>query len=139
MIKKNLSWMNKKDLQDYAGYYFPHKPNTLNPNVGSEGIKHFTIKSIIGFILRKQNKEFFDEVLVNRGKNPGRIDILNISDNIIIEVETELIEETKISKREKYDNHYIKDFIFIDLKKVPDNFQEAYDYLYSKIENLNSD
>lgn len=137
--RKQESWKIRKDLEMYAGYIFQHKPNTLTPNVGSEGIKHFTIKTIIAYLLREQKKDFFDEVIVNKGKLPGRIDLLNISDSIVIECETELTEEVKASKREKYDNPYIVDFLFIDLKKVPDDLNEAYKYLKKKIINLDSD
>ena len=51
----------------------------------------------------------------------------------------DLTEEIKISKRDKYDNQYIQDYLFVDLKKVPDSMNEAYEYLRNKIINLNSD
>ena len=113
--KKQQVWQIKSDLTNYASYVFQHKVNTLVPNIGSEGVKHFQVKSIIAYLLREFNKDFYDEVLVNVGKQPGRIDLINISDRIIIECETNLTKKVKEEKREKYDNSYIADFLFVDL------------------------
>ena len=137
--KKQESWKIKKDLIDYAGYQFNHKANNLVPNWGSEGIKHYTIKAMVSYILRELKREFYDEVIVCKPGSLGRIDIFDITNRIIIEVHTGITEEIKAEKKEKYDNPYIVDFLFIEIKKVPENMQEAYKYLKNKIEKLESD
>jgi hypothetical protein len=137
--KKQPVWQKIKNLTEYSNYIFPHKINTLKANAGSEGVKHFLAKSVTGYILRELKKDFMDEVIVNNGKQPGRIDLISLSDGLIFEFETNLTQEIKLSKREKYDNIYIKDFVFINLSKLPDSLKEMYGVLKQKIIDVDSD
>lgn len=134
------AWKNMKNLVDYANYVFTSKMDTQKPNTGSEGPFHFHCKSIGAYIISEINHHFAAEVIVNNSKNPGRIDLIDLNEKVIIEFETSLTREGMNAKTKKYfTSSYIRDIIFIDLKKVPRDFDGAYRYLRERIKKVQSD
>jgi Ni2+-binding GTPase involved in maturation of urease and hydrogenase len=130
------TWKIKKDLIDDCNAMFPKK-NIVCVNKGDETIDHFVTKAMCMHILRGMGIEAYSEVKLGA----GIVDILTLSSNgnLIIELETELTEEGKQAKVDKYDNAYVKDFIFIDLKLLPAILSMRYDILKQKIQDVKSD
>lgn len=129
------SWRLIKDMKEDCNAEFPKK-NTVFVNKGDETIEHIMVKTLIMHLLRNENKEAYCEVKLGA----GIVDIFDLTRQIIIEVETNLTEEGKRAKVEKYDSRYVTDFIFIDLNKIPTGtMREVYEYLKPKIIDVKSD
>ena len=128
------SWQTKKDMEEDCNALFSRK-NTVYANKGNETPEHFMVKAMLIFILKSRGAEAYSELKIEG----GIIDVFDITNRVIYEIETDLTEGGKQEKVEKYDSNYIREFIFINLKKVPMDILEMQKYLTEKIEALNSD
>jgi hypothetical protein len=133
------AWRTMKDLEEFYHYRFPPKMGFLRPNTGSEGNFHWTCKAMGAYILAKAEYFFAAEVIINGGVL-GRIDLLDLTRGIVIEFQSGLTEAIKAEKKQKYArNRIIRDYIFIDLDKLPRDHDKLEKALTDKILNVNSD
>jgi UTP-glucose-1-phosphate uridylyltransferase len=88
-----------------------------------ESLKHFIVKAMIFKILRNKKRKVACEVEINN----GIVDLLDIDNLIAYEVESKLTKRKIKNKLKNY--RAVRDVIFIDLKKVPNNFEKAEKFL----------
>ncbi len=93
----------------------------------SESLKHFLIKSLVCRILFERKHSFVCEALIENG---NKVDICDLSMQIVYEVEPNKTDRKMDSKFGKYGiSPAIKDIIIIPYEKIPDDVNAAYDKL----------
>ena len=132
--KPMQTWQLVRDMKENCNAKFPPK-NTLYISRGIEGFKHRMVKMAVMSLLKDAGIDSFSEVAMEGGV----VDIFDATRRIIIECETELDEAKKQKKIDQYDNVMVREFIFIDLRKVPENLNEMKTYLEDKVIQVNSD
>ena len=109
--------------------------SAIYPNNGTESLEHLEAKCMAMKIILEKGNYGYSEVTLNG----GRIDIVDSTEKIFIEFETELTDEIKKYKRERFDNELVGEIIFIDLKKLPEGRGERFEEIKRKINEVDSD
>jgi len=93
--------------------------------------KHYFCKALVSRLLAKNGKQYLTEVNCMHGV----IDVYNLTDKIIIELETQCNDKKRKDKfKQLFDDEVMNDFFIFDLKKeVPDDYKEAYGFFANKL------
>jgi hypothetical protein len=101
--------------------------NCVFTNTGNESTKHWMVKCLIFKILRQRKREVGTEIEIKNAV----ADVLDISNMIAYEIETNLTKEKVMEKLKHFVS--ITDVFFVDTREVPDDLFEAERYLQEKI------
>ena len=100
-----------------------HNLNCLFLHNLRESTKHFIVKAILFKLLRNKRRRVACEVEINS----GIVDLVDLDNLIAYEIESK---PTKRKMEEKVKNYEaVKDVIFIDLRKVPNDLAKAVKFL----------
>jgi len=126
--QKNISFLQAEKLLASKGLVLNGKnKNCLFTNGGNESMKHWLVKAMVFKILREKKRIVGTEI---ETKN-GIVDVIDVDNFIVYEIEKNL---SKKKKKQKVDRlKGVKDVFIIDLKKVPDDFENAERYLREKM------
>lgn len=92
-----------------------------------EGMKHWIVKAMIFKILRERGRVAGTEI-----ETRNRIvDVIDVDNLIAYEIEKNLTENKKRERLNRLKD--VRDVFFIDLRKVPDSFEDAERYLGERI------
>ena len=78
-------------------------------------------------ILRERNRAVGTEIEIRN----GIVDVIDIGNLIVYEIESNLTEDKKKKKLDRLKD--VRDVFFIELRKIPDNFKDAEEYLREKV------
>lgn len=126
-IPNNFSEIKMK-LSQYNIEYNNRHHNTILFHSSNETWKHFISKCILSKILRDRGHEIFTEIQ----NNDAITDILDLSESICYELESNPISNTFQNKKEKLNNCGLEIIIF-DLRDVPDSINEIIDFFNKKV------
>jgi len=99
--------------------------NCLFTNGGKESMKHWVVKAMVFKLLRELGRTVGSEVEFSN----GIVDIVDVDNMVVYEI------ETRVCWQEYEDEMFgrVTDIFIVDLKKVPDDLNDAEKYLREKI------
>lgn len=101
--------------------------NCLFIHNNRESMKHWIVKAMIFKILRERGRVAGTEIETRN----GIVDVIDIDNLIVYEIEKNLTENKKRERLNRLKG--VRDVFFIDLRKVPDSFEDAERYLGERI------
>jgi len=123
-----ISHLRAERLLKERGFVVNEKNvNCLFPSNGKESMKHWLVKAMLFKLLRNLNRRVGTEIETRT----GIVDVVDIDKLIAYEIESELRTE-KIEERLR-SLWFMRDIFFIDIRRVPNDFAEAEEYLKRKI------
>jgi len=123
-----IHFLRAEKLLASKGFVLNQKnKNCLFTHSNRESMKHWLVKAIIFKILRERERMVGSEI---ETKN-GIVDIIDVDNLIAYEIEMNLTENKKKEKLSRLKG--VRDVFFIDLRKVPDTFEDAEEYLRKKV------
>ena len=121
--RRILQWKAKNLLKAKGLVIDSNNINCLFLHNSKESLKHFLVKAIMFKILRNRKRKVGCEIEIDN----GIVDLLDLNNLIAYEIESKF-DKNKI--KEKLKNYKtIKDVVFINLKKVPNEFEKAEKFL----------
>lgn len=120
------TWQKEKDLESHG---FELKPPAVRLHGSNETPKHLFVKAMLAHVLQTKGRRWDTEVKTAN----GRVDVLDLGPpdekGFVYEIETDVTPKRHRDKVEQYKTPALADVLVIDPDDVPDDPDEAVEYL----------